>query len=51
MNESQKSVQNNAEMLQILLVGIENMGENVQKLQEEMVNWHSDYQNAEREYD
>ena len=37
-------------MLQTLLVGIENMGENFKKLQEDMVNWQSDYQNAEREY-
>ena len=51
VNESQKSAQNNAEVLQTLLVGIENMGENVKKLQEDMVNWHSDYQNAEREYE
>ena len=29
VNDSQKSAQNNAEMLQTLLVGIENMGENV----------------------
>ena len=28
VNESQKSAQNNAEVLQTLLVGIENMGEN-----------------------
>ena len=42
---------NNAEMLQTLLVGIENMGENAKKLQEVMVNWQSDYQNAEREYE
>ena len=33
-----------------LLVAIENMGENFKKLQEDMVNWHTDYQNAEREY-
>ena len=26
------------------------MGENFKKLQEDMVNWQSDYQNAEREY-
>ena len=50
MNESQKSAQSNAEMSQTLLVGIENMGENFKKLQEDMVNWQSDYQNAEREY-
>ena len=50
MNESQKSAQNNAEALQTLLVGIENMGENFKKVQEDMVNWQSDYQNAEREY-
>ena len=49
VNESQKSAQNNAEVLQTLVVGIENMGENFKKLQEDMVNWQSDYQNAERE--
>ena len=27
------------------------MGENFKKLQEDMVNWQSDYQNAEREYE
>ena len=51
VNESQKSAQNNAEMLQTLLVGIKNMGKNFKKLQEDMVNWQSDYQNAEREYE
>ena len=50
-NESQESAQNNAEMLQTVLVGIENMGENVKKLQEDMVTWLSDYQNAERAYE
>ena len=51
VNESQKSAQNNAEMLRTLLVGIENMGEKLKKLQEDMVNWLSDYQHAEREYE
>ena len=38
VNESQKFAENNAQMLQTQLVGIENMGGNFKKLQEDMVN-------------
>ena len=48
--ESCKEAQNNAEVLQDLLVGIENLGENFKNMQEEMVTWQSSYQNAEGEY-
>ena len=37
-------------MLQNLLVGIENLGENFKNMQEEMVAWHTSYQNSEGEY-
>ena len=48
--ESQKAAQTNAETLHSLLVSIENLGENVKNMQEEMVAWQSGYQDAEREY-
>ena len=47
--ESQKTAQTNAETLHSLLVSIENLGENVKNIQEEMVAWQSGYQDAERE--
>ena len=48
--ESQKATQTNAEPLHSLLVGIENLGDNFKKMQEDMVAWQSGYQDAEREY-
>ena len=48
--ESQKAAQTNAETLHSLLVSIENLGENVKNMQEEMVACQSGYQDAEREY-
>ena len=50
MLESRKETQTNAETLHSLLVGIENLGENVKNMQEEMIAWQSGYQDAEREY-
>ena len=48
--ESQKSAQTNSEVLQNLLVGIENLGENFKTMQAEMIAWQSDYHHAEGEY-
>ena len=48
--ESRKEAQTNAEVLQNLLVGIENLGENFKNMQEEMVAWQTGCQNAEGEY-
>ena len=48
--ESQKSAQTNSEVLQNLLVGIENLGENFKTMQAEMIAWQGEYQNAEGEY-
>ena len=39
MNEANKTAQENAELLQNLLVGMENLGENVKQLREEMNTW------------
>ena len=49
--ESRKEAQTNADTLHNLLVGIENLGENVKTMQEEMIAWQSGYQEAEREYE
>ena len=51
VSKSQKSAQDSAELLQTLLVGMENMGENFKNLREDMVTWQTDYQNAEKEYE
>ena len=48
--ESRKDTQTNADTLHNLLVGIENLGENVKNMQEEMIAWQAGYQEAEREY-
>ena len=48
--ESRKEAQTNAEVLQNLLVGIENLGDNFKHMQEKMVTWQTSYQNAEEEY-
>ena len=50
LEKSKSMAQTNAETLHSLLVGIENLGENVKNMQEEMVAWQSGYQDAEREY-
>ena len=49
--ESRKEAQTNADTLHNLLVGIENLGENVKNMQEEMIAWQAGYQEAEREYE
>ena len=41
--ESRKEAQTNAEVLQNLLVGIENLGENCKNMQKEMVTWQTSY--------
>ena len=46
----EKETQTNADTLHSLLVGIENLGENVKNMQEEMIAWQAGYQDAEREY-
>ena len=48
--ESRKDTQTNADTLHNLLVGIENLGENVKNMHEEMIAWQTGYQEAEREY-
>ena len=45
--DQQKSLQSNAEMLHGVLTGVENLGENVKNLQEEMVAWQTEYQEEE----
>ena len=49
--ESRRDTQTNANTLHNLLVGIENLGENVKNMQEEMIAWQAGYQEAEREYE
>ena len=52
VQKAQKLAEENAEFLQSLLVGVENMGENLKKFREEMEGWKSaELQNAEREYE
>ena len=52
VQKAQKIVEENAEFLQSLLVGVENMGENLKKFREEMEGWKSaELQNAEREHE
>ena len=45
--EMQKTMQTNAETLHSLLTGMENMGENVRSMQEDMMSWQQDYHNEE----
>ena len=45
--DQQKSLQSNSEMLHGVLTGVENLGENVKNLQEEMVAWQTEYQEEE----
>ena len=49
--ESRKDSQTHADTLHNLLMGVENLGENVKKMQEDMVAWQSSYHDAEREYE
>ena len=44
MQKAQRSAEENTELLQNLLVGVENMGENLK-------NFHEEFQNAERDYE
>ena len=48
--DQQKSLQSNAETLHSLLTGVENLGDNVRNLQEEMVSWQTGYHEEEEEY-
>ena len=51
VNQSQKTAQDNADILQTLLVGMENLGEHFKQLQADLEHWKSPaYQDAEREY-
>ena len=52
MQKAQKIAEENAEFLQGLLVGVENLGENLKQFREEMEGWKSaELQNAEREHE
>ena len=52
MEKSQKAAEDNTEMLQNLLIGIENMGDNLKQFREEMEGWKTtELQNAEREFE
>ena len=52
IQNQQKIAEDNAELLQNLLVGVENMGDNLKQFREEMEGWKStDLQNAEREFE
>ena len=52
VNETQKTAQANAEQMQTLLVGMENLGEQFKQLQEDLEHWKPPaYQEAEREYE
>ena len=48
--DQQKSLQSNAETLHSVLTGVENLGDNVRNLQEEMVSWQTGYQEEEEQY-
>ena len=51
LNQSQKTVQDTAELVQTILVGMENLGENFKQLQENMDYWHMpENPNAETEH-
>ena len=52
VSESQKPAQANADLMQTLLVGMENLGEHFKQLQADLEHWKSPaYQEAEREYE
>ena len=48
--DQQKSLQSNAETLHSVLTGVENLGDNVRNLQEEMVSLQTGYHEEEEEY-
>ena len=48
--DQQKSLQSNAETLHSVLTGVENLGDNVRNLQEEMISWQTGYHEEEEEY-
>ena len=48
--EGQKATQTNVDTLNSLLVGIENLGGNFKKMQEDMVAWQAGYHEAKKEY-
>ena len=51
VNQSQKTVQDTAELVLTILVGMENLGENFKQLQENMDYWHMpENPNAETEH-
>ena len=47
--DQHKSLQSNAETLHSVLTGVENLGDNVRNLQEEMVSWQTGYHEEEEE--
>ena len=49
--EGKKESQSNAATLETLLVGIENLGDNMKKMQEEMLQWQGDVNEAEQGYE
>ena len=52
VKKAQKIAEENAEFLQGLLNGVENLGENLKQFREEMEGWKStELQNAEREHE
>ena len=52
VNQSRKTAEENAELLQNLLVGVENMRDNLKKFREEMERWKStELQDAERDFE
>ena len=48
--ETQKAMQTNADTLHSLLTGMENLGENVRSMQEDMISWQQDYHNEEEQF-
>ena len=51
VSESQKTAQANADLMQTLLVGMENLGEHFKQLQADLEHWKSPaYQEAQSEY-
>ena len=52
MEKSQKAAEDNTEMLQNLLIGIENMGDNLKQFRKEMESWKTtELQNTEKEFE
>ena len=51
IEKQQNPAQDNAELLQNLLIGVKNLGHNLQHIQKEMEFWKtSEFQEAEEEY-